>query len=112
MLRLLLRWLLNALALLIVTRLVPGFHIRDLKTALIAALVIGLLNATLGLLLKVITFPLSVITLGLFFLVINAFILKLTSGVVPGYSVTSFAAALIAAVFLALLSILFDSLLD
>lgn len=112
MLRLLLRWLLNALALLIVTRLVPGFYIRGLATALIAALVIGLLNATLGLLLKILTFPLSVITLGLFFLVINAFILWLASGVVPGYHVSGFIAAFVASLFLSLLSILFDSLLD
>ena len=69
--RLLLQWVLSAIALLIVSRIVPGFHVRGLWPALIAALVIGLLNATVGLLLKIITFPLTILTLGLFLLVIN-----------------------------------------
>src|SRR6202035_5809050 len=66
MLNLLLRWLLHALALLLVAWLVPGFHFTSFASILIAALVIGLLNATLGLLLKIITFPLAIITLGIF----------------------------------------------
>ncbi|MBT9330966.1 phage holin family protein [Paracidobacterium acidisoli] len=106
MLRLLLRWFLHALALLIVTWLVPGFRVTGLGAALIAALVIGLLNATLGLLLKIITFPLSVITFGIFFLVINAFVLKLASGLVPGFYVRDFTAAFVGAVVLALLHII------
>jgi len=83
MLRLILRWILSAIALLLVDWLVPGFVVRNFAAALIAALVIGLLNATLGLLLKIITLPLSILTLGLFFLVINAIILKLASGMFP-----------------------------
>jgi putative membrane protein len=112
MLRLLVRWLLHALALLIVTRIVPGFHVRNFESALIAALVIGLLNATLGLLLKIVTFPLAILTLGLFFLIINAFILRLASGVVPGFYVTSFGAAFIGAAVLAVLNLLFRWLMD
>ena len=72
MIRLLASWLLSAIALLIVSRVVPGFHVDTLGTALIAALIFGLLNATLGLVLKIITFPITIITLGLFLLVINA----------------------------------------
>lgn len=64
MLRLLLQWLLSAVALLITSRLVPGFEVRGLSAALVASLVIGLLNATIGLVLKVVTFPLSILTLG------------------------------------------------
>jgi len=107
MLRLLVKWILYAVALLITAWLVPGFHVVSLTSALIAAVVIGLLNATLGLLLKIITFPLSILTFGIFFLVINAFILRLASGVVPGFYVTTFGAAFIGAVVLALLHILF-----
>src|SRR5580698_5756001 len=73
MLHLLLKWILGALALLAVTYLVPGFRVVSLPSALVAVLVIGFLNMTLGLLLKVITFPFAILTLGLLFLVINAF---------------------------------------
>lgn len=112
MLRLLLRWFLHALALLIVTEVVPGFHVHSLATALIAALVIGLLNATLGLLLKIVTFPLAILTLGLFFLVINAFILRLVSGLVPGFYVATFGAAFIGAAVLAVLHLVIRAVMD
>ncbi|MGB7553932.1 MAG: phage holin family protein, partial [Candidatus Korobacteraceae bacterium] len=64
--RLLLNWLLSAISLLIVSKVVPGFYVQGFKAALIAALVIGLVNATLGLLLKLITLPLTLVTLGIF----------------------------------------------
>ncbi len=112
MLRLLLRWFLHALALLIVTEIVPGFHVAGFSYALVAALVIGLLNATLGLLLKIVTLPLAILTLGLFFLVINAFILRLVSGLVPGFYVSSFGAAFIGAAVLALIHMAFRALID
>src|SRR5277367_6134984 len=110
MLRLLVRWILDAIALLIVAWLVPGFKVANLPSALIAVIVIGLLNVTLGLLLKLITLPLGILTLGLFFLVINALILKLASGVVPGFYVNTFGAAFIGAAVLALLHMLFEAL--
>jgi putative membrane protein len=112
MLRLLLKWLLHALALLITAHFVPGFVIARFGAALIAALVVGFLNMTLGLLLKLITLPLGILTLGLFFLVINALILKLASGLVPGFLVTTWGAALIGALVLALLHMLFALVLD
>lgn len=110
MLGLLVRWILDAIALLIVAWLVPGFKVSNLPSALIAVIVIGLLNVTLGFLLKLITLPLGILTLGLFFLVINAFILKLASGVVPGFYVNTFGAAFIGAIVLALLHVLFEAL--
>jgi len=72
--------------------------------ALIAALVIGLINATLGLLLKIITFPLTILTLGLFWFVINALMLELASMFVRGFQVRGFIPALIGAVVLSLVS--------
>jgi len=81
MVRLLANWLLSAIALLIVSRLVPGFQVESFGTALIAALIFGLLNVTLGLILKLVTLPLTILTLGLFLLVINAFLLELASEV-------------------------------
>jgi putative membrane protein len=112
MVRLLLKWLLYAFALLVTARLVPGFHVRSIGAALVAVIVIGLLNATLGLLLKLITLPLGILTLGLFFLVINAFILKLSGDVVPGFYVATWGAAFIGALVLALLHMLLSLLLD
>jgi putative membrane protein len=104
--RLLLHWILSAVALIVVSHFVSGFHVAGLVPALIAALVIGLLNATVGLFLKVITFPLSILTLGLFLLVINGAMILLASSVVPGFHVTGFGPAFWGALVLALLGML------
>ena len=103
MIGLLIQWLLYAIALLIVSRLVPGFVVAGLWPAMIAALVVGLLNATLGFFLKVVTFPLSIITLGIFLLVINALMILLASSIVRGFRVSGFVPAFWGAVVLALL---------
>jgi putative membrane protein len=105
-----LHWILNAIALLIVSRVVPGFVVTSLSSALIAVIVIGLLNATFGLILKVITLPLGILTFGLFFLVINAIVLKFASAVVPGFAVNSWTAALLGALALAIVQMLFGFL--
>jgi putative membrane protein len=110
MIRMLLQWLLNAVALLLVAHLVQGFVISDWLSALIAVVVIGLFNATFGLLLKVITLPLGIITFGLFFLVINAVILWFSSKFVPGFRVETFKAAFLGALALAVLHLLFGFL--
>ena len=106
MLGLLLRWIVGAIMLFVIAYFVPGFHIRDWASALIAVLVIGLLNATLGLLLKFLTFPLSILTLGLFLLVINAFMLMIASRLVPGFHVDTFGSAFVGAVILAVVHML------
>jgi len=105
MLKLLIHWLLSAIALIVISHFVPGFHVMGLQPALIAALVIGLLNATLGLVLKIVTFPITIITLGLFLLVINAAMILLASHLVPGFHVTGWIPALVGAVVLALVGI-------
>jgi putative membrane protein len=105
--RWLLHWVLNAVALLVVAHFVQGFEISGFVAALIAVVVIGLLNATLGLLLKIITLPLGILTFGLFFLVINAVILWFSSKVVPGFAVTTFKAAFLGALALAVIHMLF-----
>jgi putative membrane protein len=106
MVRLLVQWLLSALALLVVSYFVPGFYVHGLGPALIAALVIGLLNATVGFFLKVITFPISILTLGLFLLVINGLMIMVASSLVRGFHVSGFGAAFWGAVVLALLGML------
>ena len=108
--RWLLHWILNAVALLIVSRVVQGFEVSGFGSALIAVIVIGLLNATLGLLLKLVTLPLGILTLGLFFLVINAIVLWFSSKFVPGFAVTSFSAAFLGALALAVIQMIFGFL--
>src|SRR5271168_1989458 len=107
MIRMLLHWILSAVALLLVSRYVDGFTVTSLISALIAVVVIGLFNATLGLLLKIITLPLGILTFGLFFLVVNAVILWFSSKFVPGFAVTTFKAAFLGALALAVLHLLF-----
>src|SRR5689334_18659597 len=102
--RLLLHWLLSALAVWIVSRVVPGFIVTGVFAALIAAVVIGFINATLGFVFKMITFPLAVLTLGIFWLIINAAMLKVASMFVPGFHIVGFAAAFWGAIVLSLVN--------
>src|ERR1700730_17077935 len=93
--RMIVNWVLSALAVWLLPYVVAGVHVRTFTTALVAALVIGFVNATLGLLLKVVTFPLTVLTLGLFWLVINALMLEVAAAFVRGFYVRDFVAAFI-----------------
>jgi putative membrane protein len=104
-LHLILRWILNTLALFIVVTLVPGFYYRSVVTLAIAALVLGLLNAIVRPILFILTFPLTVVTLGLFLLVLNAIMLELTAMLVPGFHITSFWWAIIGALLLTVISL-------
>src|SRR5271156_7168969 len=102
--RMLLNWVLSALAVWIVSRVVPGISVSGPVAALIAALVIGFINATVGVVLKILTFPLTLVTLGLFWFVINALMLELASAFVQGFQVRSFGAAFIGAIVLSIVS--------
>jgi putative membrane protein len=106
MLRMLLNWLLSAVALFIVAKLVPGFHVNGFGAALWAALVIGFVNATLGIFLKIITLPLTVITIGLFWWIINAFMLELATAFTPNFRIDGFFWAFVGAIVLALLQMI------
>jgi putative membrane protein len=90
---------------------VSGFYIRSFTSALIAALVIGLVNATLGFFLKVVTFPFIILTLGLFWFMINALMLMLASKLVPGFVIVGFGPAFWGAIVLALINMAFRALL-
>jgi len=106
MVRMLVHWVVAALAVWITSKIVPGFYVDSAVSALIAALAIGLVNATVGLLLKIATFPLTIISLGLFWILINALMLKLASVLVPGFQIRGFGAAFWGAIVLALLNLL------
>jgi putative membrane protein len=104
--RMLLNWVLSALAVWIVSRVVPGIYVSGPLAALIAALAIGFINATIGVVLKILTFPLTLVTLGLFWWVINALMLKFASALVPGFQVRGFFAAFVGAIVLSLVNMM------
>jgi putative membrane protein len=106
MIAVLFQWLLYAIALMAVSKIVPGFTVTGLWPALVASLVIGLLNATVGFFLKIVTFPLSIVTFGLFLLVINGLMILVASSMVRGFHVRGFGAAFWGAAVLALLGML------
>jgi len=101
---LILRWLLNTLALFVVVTIVPGFHYRSIVSLAVAALILGLLNAIVRPILVFLTLPLTVVTLGLFLIVLNAVMLELTACLTPGFHIDDFVAAILGAIVLAIVS--------
>ncbi len=111
MTRLLVNWLISALSLVIVANVIRGFQLSGFTAALIAAIVVGFVNGTLGFILKLITFPLSIITLGLFWFVINALMLKLAAALVPGFRIDGFLPAFLGAIVLSLVNMVLQRVL-
>ncbi len=97
-------WLLSALALWLVAQIVPGIEVRGFGAALIATVVIAIVNATFGFVLKILFFPVTLLTLGLFLLVLNAALLKLASLFTPGFAVRGFVAAFLGSIVLTVLT--------
>jgi putative membrane protein len=97
----LLRWILSAIALLVIAKIVPGIHAGFLS-ALFAAIVIGLVNAFLRPIFVILTLPLTILTLGLFLFVINALLFALAAWLVPGFTVVGFRAALVGSILYAI----------
>jgi putative membrane protein len=110
--KLLSKWLLHAAALLLVAYLYSGVAIKSYSAALIAALVIGLFNTILRPILVVLTLPVTVITLGLFLFVINALMFWAAAGILDGFHVTGFGAALIGSLLYSAMGIVIDSALQ
>lgn len=103
---LLFRWIINTLALFVVTYLVPGISADSIVTLFLAALVLGLLNAVVKPILFWLTLPLTIVTLGIFLIVLNAIMLELTDVLVRGFTVSTFLAAFLGAIILGLLSLI------
>ena len=99
-----LRLIVNAAALWVAAQLVPGIVVAGLTPLLLAALVLGLINAIVRPILLVLTLPLTLLTLGLFIFILNAFCLWLTSRIVPGFDVQTFGAALLGALVVSIVS--------
>lgn len=98
------RVLLSALALLIVANLIPGIEVSGLYPAIIAALILGLLNVFIKPILIVLTLPLTIVTLGLFIFVINGFLFWFTASFIDGFTVESFISALLGALIVSIIS--------
>ena len=96
----LLTWLVTAISLMITTYIVPGFIVKSFFAALIAAVVLGLVNAIVKPLLVVLTLPLTIVTLGLFLFVINAITILLAGWLTPGFAVAGFLPALVGSIVL------------
>jgi putative membrane protein len=107
--KLILTWLLAACALLVVAYLYPGVQVQSFTSALIAAAVIGLFNAVLRPILVVLTLPVTIVTLGLFLFVINALMFWAASGVLDGFRVNGFLAALLGSLIYSVLMLLVNS---
>lgn len=110
MTRLALIWALNSCALFIVMKLTPGIQIDRFQDLLLATLVLGLLNAFLRPIIILLTLPVTLLTLGLFTLVINGLMFSLAAYLVPGFHVTGFGAAFLAALLFSLFSFVLNML--
>ena len=107
-----LRWVLNAFALWVVSEIVPGIHADGVFATLVAALVLGILNALVRPFFLLLTLPINLLTLGLFTFVINGLMLELTGSIVRGFTVSSFGSALIGALVLSLVSYVLNVFID
>jgi len=111
MFRALIHWILSSIAIIVTANFVPGFYVNDIRSAMLAAVVIGALNATIGAIMKVVTFPFAVLTFGLFLIVINASMILLASKMVTGLTVYGWVPACWAAAVLAILGMLIRSIM-
>jgi len=104
MARFLLHWLITAVALGAAARFVPGIHISSGFVLVVAALVLGFVNAVVRPVLLLLTLPLTVVTLGLFLFVVNAAAFGLAAALVPGFTVASLGSAILGSLVVALVS--------
>lgn len=102
--KLIITWIVSALAILLSAWLVSGVHVSGFGSALIAALVLGAVNAVIRPILIIFTLPINILTLGLFTLVINASMVALTAFILPGFSIKNFWTALIFSLILSLVN--------
>ncbi len=112
MLKLLLKWLLSAAALLGVAYVYGGVSVASFGTAMFAAAIIGLLNMLVRPILVILTIPITLLTLGLFLFVINALMFWAASGLIGGFHVNGFWAALLGSLIYSALGVLIDAVLE
>lgn len=101
----LVRWICFALAIIFTAWLIPGIEVSSFWSAMLAGVIIALINAFIKPLIQIITLPINIVTIGLFSLVINALLFMLAGWITPGLEVQGFLSALLGSVVLSLLSI-------
>ena len=101
---LLLRWIISAVSILVAAYVIPGIYVSGVETALIVALVIGLINAIIRPIVFFLTLPITVLTLGLFTFVINGFLFLLVARIVPGFEIRNLLTAIIGYIVISLVS--------
>lgn len=106
MIYLILTWLLSALALFLTSKVVSGFQITDFKSAMLASVLVGLLNMILRPILLLLTLPVNILTLGLFTFVVNAIVLRAAAGLMKNFKITGWLPAILGAVVLAIINVL------
>lgn len=106
------RWLILTFSIAVTSYLVKGFEIHGLASALIAAGILGILNLFLRPILLLLTLPINILSLGLFTFFINAFLLKMVSGVVPGFEIKGFLPAIIAGLIISIISWVTNAILS
>jgi putative membrane protein len=111
MMRLIIRVLASTLAVLIAARLIPGIEVNGYQAALVAAIVLGLLNVTIRPIIMLLTLPLNLLTLGLFSWVINGFLFWIVGNILEGFKVHDFVAAFLGALLVTLISWIVNLLL-
>lgn len=104
-------WLLNAVALLAVAYILPGIVVASFGSAMLAALVLGLLNALIKPVLILLTLPITIVTLGLFLFVLNALVFWFAGSILKGFVVEGFWWAVLGAIFYSVISTLFSALI-
>jgi putative membrane protein len=109
--RILVNWIITTVAILVTGYLLPGIAVRSVGAAVVAALVLGLINAIIRPILIILTFPLTIVTLGLFIFVLNALLVLLTSALVPGFQVRGFFWALLFSLIFSVVSFILHRLI-
>jgi putative membrane protein len=104
-------WIIITIAILIVAQIVPGIKVAGVGSAIIAAAILGLLNALVKPILVILTLPLTILTLGLFLFVLNALMFQLAGAIISGFQVESFWAALLGSIVVSIITYVLNSLL-
>jgi putative membrane protein len=104
-------WVLSGVALLIVAQILPGIEVDGVGAALIAALVIGLVSATVGIILKIVLLPFIILSLGIVYFLINGLMLKLASALVPGFRVVGCLPAVLGSILLTIVDYILNRLI-
>ncbi|MDP9054779.1 MAG: phage holin family protein [Acidobacteriota bacterium] len=106
----LIHWILSGMALIVVANILPGIQVDGFGSAMVAALVIGLVSATVGIVLKIVLLPFIFLTLGIVYFLINGLMLKLASQLVPGFRVNGCLPAVLGSILLTVVDFLLNRL--